>query len=171
MSQVWKITYVIGLLALFIIGMYFMFRRKETFQNMLNEVQQSIPPLSESLSSSQPSNIVIPEVSVSGSAYDAMSLQQKSKILRDIQNAVKNEILSQRQIQPITPKEQMSKQLEKVQEQTEQNIPSNSIQQGKEYNSCKSCPSNPDGSCPPVPDMSQYIRKDQIPCWNCTLDY
>jgi hypothetical protein len=23
--------------------------------------------------------------------------------------------------------------------------------------------------CPPVPDMTQYIRKDQIPCWGCNL--
>ena len=27
-----------------------------------------------------------------------------------------------------------------------------------------SCP-----SCPVCPDMSQYIRMDEIPCWNCTL--
>jgi len=23
--------------------------------------------------------------------------------------------------------------------------------------------------CPPMPDMSLYIRKDQIPCWGCVL--
>jgi hypothetical protein len=23
--------------------------------------------------------------------------------------------------------------------------------------------------CPKCPDMSQYIRMDEIPCWNCTL--
>lgn len=23
--------------------------------------------------------------------------------------------------------------------------------------------------CPACPDMSQYIRMDEIPCWNCTL--
>ena len=25
------------------------------------------------------------------------------------------------------------------------------------------------GWCPSCPDMSQYIRMDEIPCWNCTL--
>jgi hypothetical protein len=25
------------------------------------------------------------------------------------------------------------------------------------------------GWCPACPDMSQYIRMDEIPCWNCTL--
>jgi hypothetical protein len=28
----------------------------------------------------------------------------------------------------------------------------------------------PSPRCPKCPDMSQYIRKDSIPCWNCTLD-
>lgn len=23
--------------------------------------------------------------------------------------------------------------------------------------------------CPSCPDMSQYIRMDEVPCWNCTL--
>jgi hypothetical protein len=24
-------------------------------------------------------------------------------------------------------------------------------------------------ACPVCPDMSQYIRLDEVPCWNCTL--
>lgn len=28
----------------------------------------------------------------------------------------------------------------------------------------KACP-----KCPVCPDMSQYIRLDEIPCWNCSL--
>jgi hypothetical protein len=37
--------------------------------------------------------------------------------------------------------------------------------------SCQDTPSLKQGAsyCPKCPDMSQYIRKDQIPCWNCTL--
>ena len=37
---------------------------------------------------------------------------------------------------------------------------SNATAQGKEYSQAK--PS-------PQPDMSEYIRKDSIPCWNCSL--
>ena len=37
--------------------------------------------------------------------------------------------------------------------------PSAALSQGKEYK--KACDH----------DMSQYIRKDSIPCWNCNLDY
>ena len=28
----------------------------------------------------------------------------------------------------------------------------------------KRCP-----KCPKCPDMSQYVRLDEVPCWNCTL--
>lgn len=29
---------------------------------------------------------------------------------------------------------------------------------------CKECP-----KCEKCPDMSQYVRLDEVPCWNCTL--
>jgi hypothetical protein len=32
---------------------------------------------------------------------------------------------------------------------------------------CPSCPTCP--KCPKCEDMSQYIRLDEVPCWNCTL--
>jgi len=32
---------------------------------------------------------------------------------------------------------------------------------------CPTCPTCP--KCPTCADMSQYIRMDEIPCWNCTL--
>jgi hypothetical protein len=38
---------------------------------------------------------------------------------------------------------------------------SNSTAQGREYSQVK--------PIQPAPDMSEYIRKDSIPCWNCTL--
>jgi hypothetical protein len=28
---------------------------------------------------------------------------------------------------------------------------------------------SPNPDCPVCPDMSQYIRLDEVPCWNCTL--
>jgi hypothetical protein len=110
---------------------------------------------------------VVPEVTISGSGYNAMNLQQKAELLKDIQKLVKNEVLIHRNTTPIIP--------------THIPVPSKNtsecIEQGKEYtNGCHKktdyrCPLNPDGSCPPVPDMSQYIKKNQIPCWGCSLDY
>jgi len=32
------------------------------------------------------------------------------------------------------------------------------------YKTQSKCP-----KCPQCPDMSQYIRLDEIPCWNCSL--
>jgi predicted extracellular nuclease len=118
----------------------------------------SAPPPNTAVSGQQS------EIVVSGPGFNAMSLQQKTDLLKDIQQLVKNEIIAQRQTTPISTNQESSDESE-------------STQQGKEFNkSCKKscegpCPRNKDGTCPPVPDMSQYIRKDQIPCWNCSLDY
>ncbi len=109
------------------------------------------------------------EIVISGSGFDAMSLQQKTELLRDVQKLVKNEVIADRM-------------LDNLNNATAQGTEavaatSNALQQGQEYTTeCKKkcegpCPRNKDGTCPPVPDMSEYIRKDQIPCWNCTLDY
>lgn len=111
-------------------------------------------------------HVVVPEVKLSGTGYDAMDLHQKMDLLRDIQQAVRNEILAGRNTKPI-----ISGETRKAPSDTD------ATAQGQEYeNNCYKdteyrCPKNPDGSCPPVPDMSEYIRKDAIPCWGCSLDY
>jgi hypothetical protein len=108
---------------------------------------------------------VIPEVTISGSGYNAMTLQQKAELLKDIQKLVKNEVLANRSTRPI------------ISGETRKSPDTDCTAQGKEYEeSCYKdnetrCPKNPDGTCPPVPDMTQYIRKDAIPCWGCSLDY
>lgn len=110
-------------------------------------------------------NEVIPEVSISGTGYNAMNLQQRAELLKDIQKVVRNEILANRSTTPIVNNENING------KNTE------STAQGEEYEgSCYKdteykCPKNPDGTCPPIPDMSQYIKKDAIPCWGCSLDY
>jgi hypothetical protein len=112
-------------------------------------------------------NDVVPQVTVSGSGYNAMTLQQRAELLKDIQKVVRNEVLASRSTTPV------------INGNTAGNTAGNtdSTAQGKEYeSSCYKdteyrCPKNPDGTCPPVPDMSQYIKKDAIPCWGCSLDY
>ena len=37
------------------------------------------------------------------------------------------------------------------------------------HNTDKQCPEQKCPACPVCPDMSQYIRLDEIPCWNCSL--
>jgi hypothetical protein len=91
-----------------------------------------------------------PEAGMKGSA---------AALLRDIQQIVHNELLQTKGMttanaQPLF--QAASKEKVLLSEDP-------SLQQGAEH--CNSRPK----VCPK--DMSQYIRKDQIPCWGCTLDY
>jgi hypothetical protein len=122
------------------------------------------PEATVDTSSTPQRNDIVPQVTISGSGYDAMSAQQKADLLRDIQKAIRNELLVNRNTTPVVA-------------DTKNKTETDSTAQGKEYESgCYKdseyrCPKNPDGTCPPVPDMSQYIKKDAIPCYGCVLDY
>jgi hypothetical protein len=110
-----------------------------------------------------------------------MNLQQRMELLKDIQKIVKNEVLASRSTTPIisgeTEKPRKEHNISGETKKPCKSSDTNSTAQGKEYEDtcCKGseyrCPKNPDGSCPPVPDMTQYIKKDAIPCWGCSLDY
>lgn len=128
-------------------------------------------PVSDSSTTPQ-RNIVVPEVSLSESGYNAMKLQKKNDLLKDIQKVVRNEILANRMTTPMIN--------DKVKEsKNDDSEDTDCTMQGKEYESSSQkknddeyrCPKNPDGSCPPVPDMTQYIKKDAIPCWGCSIQY
>ncbi len=129
----------------------------------------TVPSTTSSIMNTQDSIIptrtdVVPQVSISGSGYNAMSLQERADLLKDIQKLVKNEVLAHRATTPIISGETEHKKTD-------------STAQGQDYeSSCPKdtenrCPKNPDGSCPPIPDMTQYIKKDAIPCYGCSLDY
>jgi hypothetical protein len=116
-------------------------------------------------------NDVKPQVTMSDTSYDAMALKQKSDLLTNIQKMFRNELLASRSTDSSV-----------IDKTSSSYSKSSSTQQGNEFNKasqkCESddedsyrCPKNPDGSCPPVPDMSQYIKKDAIPCWGCSVDY
>ena len=150
------------LLIVVIIRVYY--KNREGFEditaNAINKATETVVPKPEVLAGQPPPLDNPPkkeEITVSGPGFDAMSVQQKAELLKDIQQVVKNEVLAQRQVTPVVPATSPTQ--------------SEAIQQGNEYSKDKPCPANPDGGCPAMPDMSQYIRKDQIPCWNCTLDY
>ena len=101
-------------------------------------------------------------IEASKSATDATKLQEKMDLLKSVQKVVRNELLSERSLDCMLPSE--------VNESTD------ACAQGKEYESTSyKTPTNgkkADGSsCPPMPNMANYIKKDQIPCWGCSLDY
>lgn len=118
-------------------------------------------------------NVVVPQVSMSDTGYNAMELKQKTDLLQDIQKIVKNEILSNRMTTPMIKKSEMN-----GDDNNDYSEDTECTMQGKEYESKKNygeeeyrCPNNPDGSCPPIPDMTNYIKKDEIPCWGCNIQY
>lgn len=114
---------------------------------------------------------VDPDTTLSATAYEAIELQKRSKLLEDIQKTVRNEVLAARSTTPVEPG------CDTVQTEL--------IAQGQEYtdtcykgnkDTCYNdteykCPKNPDGSCPPIPDMTKFIKKDSVPCWGCNIDY
>lgn len=96
-----------------------------------------------------------PEANAKGSA---------AALLRDIQQIVHNELLQNKGMttanaQPLFQAASKEKVL------LEEIAPS--LQQGAELKDAN-CGVRPK-YCPK--DMNEYIRKDQIPCWGCTLDY
>jgi len=92
---------------------------------------------------------VMPQVDVSDTSYTAMDLQNKSSLLKDIQQIVRQEIITSRN-QPANHPMAM--------QQGSNTSNSNATCQGDEYQHNRR-------------DMSKYIKKDAIPCWGCTLDY
>ena len=107
-----------------------------------------------------------PTVTLSDTGYAATELHQKTGLLQDIQKIVHNELLASRSTEPVHGG--------KVSHSS-----SASISQGNEYN--KASMKKSDSSCEEdeleqsynnsCPDMSQYIKKDSIPCAGCNLDY
>jgi hypothetical protein len=117
----------------------------------------------QTLSASSPSRTdIVPEINISENGQDARILQQKSELLKDIQKVVRNEILANRHTTPIMDENS-------CQDDSGCDNKNNTTAtfQGKEY--AGRCHKN--NTCSQQPDMSQYIKKDSIPCWGCSLDY
>ena len=93
-----------------------------------------------------PADDATPETTAAG---PAAWKQQWSKMLRDIQDVVRGEIRQARMAPVVNGS-------------------------GSGSGAAKATPATLQGlehSANCEKDMSQYVRKDSIPCWNCTLDY
>lgn len=113
-------------------------------------------------------NDVTPEVSISDTGYTAMALQQKSDLLKDIQKIFRNELLANRATQQVSDNNAHGSNAH-----GSNALGSNAIAQGMEYskNSLGCSAGHDSDSESHTVDMSQYIKKDAIPCWGCSLDY
>ena len=92
-------------------------------------------------------NDIASQVSISHTGYDAMALQQKSDLLKDIQKLFRNELIANRST------DSSMKDTSSCSDNG-----SHSTAQGQEYHK--------DGC-----QSAQYIKKDSIPCWGCSVDY
>ena len=111
--------------------------------------------------------------SVSPQAAVAQEKQDQSKLLRDIQEVVHNEMLLTKQAttassQPLL--QGADEDQDQDQDCSEATVPvkksklSAAEEQGREMGVSqrrRNCPN----------DMNDYVKKDSIPCWGCTLDY
>ena len=105
-----------------------------------------------------------PDISISKNCQDARLLQQKSEMLKDIQKVVRNEILANRNTTPVMDDNSCNSGCDN---KNDTNTNTTAVVQGKEYAS--RC--HKDKTCSQQPDMTQYIKKNSIPCWGCSLDY
>jgi hypothetical protein len=106
-------------------------------------------------------SVVNPDVSLSDTGYHAMALHKQSNLLNDIQKIVHNELLANRM---------MDVSVKNTQDRSKKDSC-----QSEPSDSCDSSDSCESDSCDAQKeihhDMSKYIKKDEIPCWGCSIDY
>ena len=146
-------------------------------------------------------NVINPQVSLSDTGYAAMKLNKHSNLLNDVQKIIHNEMLANRSLDVIVknangrgvtgasvPAPSAGTSVKAAARRAETlgatpdvakaiaklppKIQAKALSEIKNENSCNSCNScNGSERSENDPDMSKYIRKDQIPCWGCSLDY
>ena len=114
---------------------------------------------------------LISDVSLTEDGAEAKNLKSKSDLIRDIREVIRNELSRFKSMTTASSQDVLKEQAQKdnkvISRKMDNDIDvSNQIaeQQGREmsaYNPKRECPAN----------MDEYIRKDSIPCWGCSLDY
>jgi len=134
--------------------------------NPINQPTNTIQPLPSGAAKPVRTDVT-PRVSVSDTSYTAMELQNKSELLKEIQTIIRQEVLANRnqpKNHPLAMGNRGSKKPNRKSvahddnDSCDEDDNTDSVQQGSEYKRGKE-------------DMSQYIKKNAIPCWGCSLDY
>jgi hypothetical protein len=139
--------------------------------------------------------VINSRVELSDTGCNAMKLNKQSNLLNDIQKIIHNEMLANRSLDVIVknPNNRGASTAAaaaataagpgsmSANAQLPPNMQAKARKQMQKKNSCNSsCDGSCGGTCDSCqssypsdndPDMSKYIRKDQIPCWGCSLDY
>ena len=121
--------------------------------------------------------VINPKVELSDTGCNAMKLNKQSNLLNDIQKIIHNEMLSHRRLDVSVKNTSSRSRAGGAASGAAGAIKptpmgSESITRKKSGNNMLSPGScNSSVQCGDEPDMSKYIRKDQIPCYGCSLDY
>jgi hypothetical protein len=160
----YSIFALVGILILIIGFQYYVIR--EGFENDQQPVNVPVTQSSEDQSQSQSDdqgemvvNAIKGVIMESPEAKEAQQKQERAKLLRDIQSIVHNEVASQKG---------MTKGAQAFFQQNPDGSSTYSDGSPSEKQGCEMYGVRPKW-CPK--DMNEYIRKDSIPCWNCSLDY
>jgi hypothetical protein len=116
--------------------------------------------------------VVNPKVSLSDTGYNAMKFNKQNNLLNDIQKIIHNEMLSHRTLD-VSVKNTSSRSRASGAASGAAGAPkgAKSVTSKKSCNNISSGSCDSSARCDDEPDMSKYIRKDQIPCYGCSLDY
>ena len=137
----------------------------EADKAITDRIESDTQTLAGAAAAASPSRTdIVPDISISKNGQDARLLQQKSEMLKDIQKVVRNEILANRNTTPVMDDNSCNSGCDN---KNDTNTNTTAVVQGKEYAS--RC--HKDKTCSQQPDMTQYIKKNSIPCWGCSLDY
>ena len=100
---------------------------------------------------------IVSEVAHSEMAVNANAVQNKSDLLSSIQKIIRNELLAARSTDTAV-------------KNAKQATVTPSLQQGREQ-MAKASHAPSCGSTECHGECQDYIKKDAIPCWGCSLDY
>jgi hypothetical protein len=84
----------------------------------------------------------------------------RAALIRDVEAALKQDLLFQKAMTTANSQANLC-----LGDEEDEDIDSAALMQGQEYSS--NCPSRPT-PCPK--DMNEYVRKDSVPCYNCSVD-
>jgi hypothetical protein len=118
--------------------------------------------------------VVNPEVTLSETGYDAMKLNKQSNLLNDIQKIVHNEMLMHRATDVSVKNPSKKKRANRDASNASNRNASNASNRNAPNSSCSQDEMgvlDEMGDEIETQDMSKYIKKDEIPCWGCSLDY
>ncbi len=141
-------------------------RKQKEKEEREKQILAALTTLAAGAAGSVPqNNQVTAENQLSETGANAMDLQDKMGMLKNIQKMVRNELIASRSTDCMLP--------------DSMDVMTDSCAQGKEYEKSNykdttgkdTTIKGANGSCPPQPNMSEYIKKDKIPCWGCSLDY